>query len=263
VHAPHVAREAGQAQPSRRHHLHLVTGGRGLRCDLAGGQAGAVGEQETQAFATVCIRHISTAYICLLVVPRQARISRERVLQATLEIAEEQGLAAVSMRAVARRVGVTPMALYHHVRDKEDLLDALVERLLTELLVPNPELPWQERLRVLGASLRETAGCHPDAFLMLLRRPATTPGARRARDAIYSALADAGVPRDEIPRVERLISTFMIGFAASEAAGRFAAHGRSVLDADLEWAQAQVLGLLPSAGRAGGTAARKRAPGRG
>jgi AcrR family transcriptional regulator len=177
-------------------------------------------------------------------VPRQARISRADVLDATLTIAEQHGLQAVSMRSVAARLGVTPMALYHHVRDKEDLLDGLVERLLAELPIPDPGLPWDERLRAMAASLRETAARHPDAFLMLLRRPATTPGARRARDATYAALADAGVPDELIPRLERLLSTFMLGFAASEAAGRFVAHDRAVLDADLDWAQAQVLAAL-------------------
>jgi AcrR family transcriptional regulator len=177
-------------------------------------------------------------------VPRQARISRDAVLDATLSLAEESGLEAVSMRAVASRLGVTPMALYHHVHDKEDLLDALIERLLGELPLPDPSLPWPERLRALAASLRETAGRHPDAFLMLLRRPATTPAALRAREAVYAALNDAGVPDTLVPRVERLLSTFMIGFAASETSGRFAAHDRAVLDDDLEWAQSLIAHAL-------------------
>ncbi len=166
------------------------------------------------------------------------------MLDATLSLAEESGLETVSMRAVASRLGVTPMALYHHVRDKEDLLDALIERLLGELPLPDPSLPWQDRLRALAASLRDTAARHPDAFGMLLRRPATTPAALRAREAVYAALSDAGVPDTLIPRVERLLSTFMLGFAASESGGRFAAHERAVLDGDLEWAQSLIAAAL-------------------
>jgi AcrR family transcriptional regulator len=166
------------------------------------------------------------------------------VLEATLSLAEESGLEAVSMRAVASRLGVTPMALYHHVRDKDDLLDAVIERLLGELPLPDPSLPWQARLGALAASLRETANRHPDAFPMLLRRPATTPAALRAREAVYAALRDAGVPDNLVPRVERLLSSFMIGFAASEAGGRFAAHEGAVLDDDLEWAQSLIADAL-------------------
>ncbi len=168
------------------------------------------------------------------------------MLEATFAIAEDCGLESVSMRVVAARLGVTPMALYHHVRDKEDLLDGLVERLLAELPLPDPGLPWQERLRAMAFSLRATAARHPDVFGMLLRRPATTTGARRTRDAVYLALRDAGVPDALVPRLERLLSTFMIGFAASEAGGRFAAHDRAELDADLEWARGQIVRALPT-----------------
>lgn len=59
---------------------------------------------------------------------------REEILDAALDIADEHGVDAVSMRTVADRVGVTPMALYRHVKDKAALLDAMVGRLLTALL---------------------------------------------------------------------------------------------------------------------------------
>src|SRR4051794_4057027 len=176
-------------------------------------------------------------------------INREAVLDATLALAEERGLDAVSMREVARRLGVTPMALYRHVGDKQGLLDGLVERLLDELPTPDPALPAEERLLVLSRALRETAGRHPDAFLMLLRRPATTPASMRTRDRVYDALRELGVPDDLVPRVERLLSTFMLGFAASEAGGRFARHPADVIDEDLAWAEGLIRGALGGGGR--------------
>jgi AcrR family transcriptional regulator len=171
-------------------------------------------------------------------------LTREQVLDATLALAEESGLEAVSMRAVAARLGVTPMALYRHVGDKQGLLDGLVERLLDELPEPDAALAPEERLRVLGAALRSTARRHPDAFVMLLRRPATTPASLRARERAYAALRQAGVPEELVPRVERIVSTFMLGFAASEAGGRFAQHSSDVLDADLAWLEELVRGAL-------------------
>jgi AcrR family transcriptional regulator len=171
-------------------------------------------------------------------------INRDAILDATLALAEERGLDAVSMRAVAARLGVTPMALYRHVGDKQGLLDGVVERLLDELPSPDASLAPDERLRELAGALRSTARRHPDVFVMLLRRPATTPASLRARERVYAALADAGVPEDLVPRVERLVSTFMLGFAASEAGGRFAQHSRATLDADLAWALEVVRGAL-------------------
>jgi AcrR family transcriptional regulator len=182
--------------------------------------------------------------------PRQARISRSDVLDATLALSDERGLAAVSMRAVGGRMGVTPMALYHHVSDKGDLLDGLVERLLAELPRPDPALSWEERLRALASGIRETAARHPDTFLMLVQRPVATPEALAVREVVYAALRDAGVSEELVPRVERVISTFVIGFAASEVGGRFAAHDQPVLDADFEWAWRHiVMAAIGSAGQ--------------
>lgn len=173
-------------------------------------------------------------------------LSRETILDTALELAEQEGLAAVTMRAVASRLNVTPMALYNHVGNKQELLDGLVERLLAELPSPDPAKPWREQLDTLARSLRATAKRHPDAFPLLLKRPATTPAAKRSREAIYEALRSAGVNEDDIPRAERVLSTFMIGFAASEAGGRFAHHAKKELDRDLElFGQAMTAMLAP------------------
>lgn len=148
---------------------------------------------------------------------------RQQIVDAALAIADERGLDAVTMRAVATQVGVTAMALYPHVRSKEDLLDGLVGRLLRELSLPDPTTPWPDRLREIARSARETARRHPAVMPLLFTRPAVTPDAVGVVDAIYQALLDAGVPDGDIARVERLVSTFVLGYAISEASGRFSA----------------------------------------
>jgi AcrR family transcriptional regulator len=163
---------------------------------------------------------------------RPALIDRAAVLKASLAIADEHGLAAVTMAAVAERLDVTAMALYRHVANKADLLDGLVEGLLTEFPLPDPAQPWDARMSAIGQAVRTTARRHPAVFGLLLSRPASTPAAVRARDAIHAALREAGVPHADIPRLERLISTMVLGFAASEAGGRFAAHSAADVDAD-------------------------------
>jgi AcrR family transcriptional regulator len=173
--------------------------------------------------------------------PRQALISRKDILDETLALADESGLGAVSMRAVASRLGVTAMSLYHHVGDKDELLDGLVERLLAELPLPDPSLPGEQRLHALASSMRNAAARHPDAFPLLLGRPVVTAAALAVREVVYAALRDAAVPDELVPRVERLLSTFVIGFAASEVGGRFAAHDQAVRDGDFEWAWRQIV----------------------
>jgi AcrR family transcriptional regulator len=165
-------------------------------------------------------------------VGRPPQISRPAIVEASLAIADERGLAGLTMHAVAQRLGVTPMALYRHVDDKADLLDSVVEALLTELPLPRAELPWEQRLRGLGQAVRMLARRHPAIFPLLLQRPANTPVSRRVRDSVVAALEEAGLDPEAARRAERLVSTVILGFAASEAGGRFRGHSRKVLDDD-------------------------------
>jgi AcrR family transcriptional regulator len=171
---------------------------------------------------------------------------RQVILDAALGLADEKGLDAVSMRAVAQRAGLTAMALYPHVGSKSELLDAMVGRLLWQMLpdatggtdatdgtggAGDPDCVdgasagartgWQERLRGLAHAARNLAHDHPWAAALLFSRPAVTPDAARTVDQIYTALLDAGVPEPEVPRLERLLSTMVLGYAASEVGGRF------------------------------------------
>jgi AcrR family transcriptional regulator len=172
---------------------------------------------------------------------RPPQISRPAIVAASLAIADERGLAGLTMQAVATRLGVTPMALYRHVDDKADLLDSVVEALLTELPLPRAELPWEERLRELGQAARMLARRHPAVFPLLLQRPANTPESRRVRDSVVASLEEAGLDPEAARRAERLLSTVILGFAASEAGGRFRGHSRKVIDADFACLE-QVIG---------------------
>lgn len=165
---------------------------------------------------------------------RPRLIDRAAVLDAALSVADEGGIDAVTMAAVGRELGVSAMALYRHVGDKSELLDGLVERLLGEVPVPDPELPPLDRLAALGDGIRAVARAHPHVFPLLMARPAATDDARQRRDLVYALLDAVGVPEAEVPRLERLISTMVLGFAVSEASGRFAHHPRRVVDED--WA---------------------------
>jgi len=148
---------------------------------------------------------------------------KQDILEAALAIADERGLDAVTMRAVAERVGVTSMALYPHIGDKDGLLDGMVGQLLSKLPLPAPGADWQARLGDLARAVRSLAKQHPGATTLLFARPTVTPDAVRVVDAIYATLLAAGVPPREVPRVERLISTAILGYAVSEVSGRFGA----------------------------------------
>lgn len=162
--------------------------------------------------------------------PRQ--IDRAAVLRASLEIADAAGLDAITMQSVAERLGVTPMALYRHVDNKNDLLDGVVEILLEEIPPPDVGTSWQRQLAQMGNALRSIAHQHPAVFPLLLQLPANTASARQRRDHVQQVLVAAGIPGHDVARVERIVSTIVLGFAASEVSGRFAEHSRQTLDDD-------------------------------
>jgi AcrR family transcriptional regulator len=151
---------------------------------------------------------------------------KEEILDAAVAIADRDGLDAVSMRAIADRVGVTPMALYPHVGSKAELLDAMQGRVLGELLPLRAGLDWRDQLARLAQASRSLARRHPWVGGLMFARPSVAPDAVRVTDAIYTALLDAGVPAADVPRLERMLSTFVLGYALSETGGRFGPRGR-------------------------------------
>ena len=147
---------------------------------------------------------------------------RRLILDQALALVDERGLGAMSMRAVAERVGLTSMALYPYVGGKDALLDGLVELLNLELGsaygTELADIDWPERLRALGRAVRALAHAHPGAFPLLLNRPAAA-SASWLTAALLGTLHDAGAPADEVPRLARMICAFLLGFATGEVTG--------------------------------------------
>ena len=148
---------------------------------------------------------------------------RRLILDQALALVDERGLAAMSMRAVAERVGLTSMALYPYVGGKDALLDGLVDLLHLELgsaYGDDPaDIDWRQRLRALGRAVRALAHAHPAAFPLLLNRPAAAAAASWLTAALRGTLHDAGVPAGEVPRLARLICAFLLGYTTGEATG--------------------------------------------
>ena len=151
---------------------------------------------------------------------------KQAILDAALELADDKGIEAVSMRALAERTGVTPMALYPHVGSKAALLDGMLGRVVGQLVADEGPalysvLDWRKRLRMLLHGARQLAHRHPWASALVFSRPSATLESASGVDLFYTTLLDAGVPPAEVPRLERLVTTLAFGYGASEVGGRF------------------------------------------
>ncbi|WP_305789383.1 TetR/AcrR family transcriptional regulator [Symbioplanes lichenis] len=146
---------------------------------------------------------------------------RRLILDQALALVDERGLGAMSMRAVAERVGLTSMALYPYVGGKDALLDGLVDLLHLELgdrYGTDPaDIDWRDRLRALGRAVRALSRRHPGAYPLLLNRP--SPGGSWLIAALRATLHDAGVPGAHVPRLTRMICAFLLGYTTGEVTG--------------------------------------------
>jgi hypothetical protein len=107
----------------------------------------------------------------------------------------------------------------------------MVDRLLGELLpLAAAEDPWRDRLRAVAHAVRGLARRHPGAYPLIMSRPTSTADGRRLDDLLYAALREAGVAESDVPRLERMLSTLVLGFATSEVNGRW-----MVTDGQVDW----------------------------
>jgi AcrR family transcriptional regulator len=122
-----------------------------------------------------------------------SRISRAAILDRALALADTEGLPAVTVRRLARDLGVTPMALYWHVADKDALLDALADHLVARVdRTCDPALDWPDQLRGLLRSLVGVLRAHPGAARLVGLRNSTSETALDLIEAALAVLARAG-----------------------------------------------------------------------
>jgi AcrR family transcriptional regulator len=148
-----------------------------------------------------------------------ARLDREQVVSAAIALADDAGLDAVSLRRVADRLGVTPMALYRHVASKDDLLDAMADRLYGELDLPALGEPWWDALAGLARSTRELLLARPWS-VPLFARPLAGPHGHALDEALREAFLTAGFPPAEAAELHDQLSGMTFALVAPELAGK-------------------------------------------
>ena len=144
---------------------------------------------------------------------RRPRLNRERVLQAAVALADEAGIAAVSMRRLAQELGVVPMALYKHVADKDELLDGMVDAVIEEIGPPDPGLAWKSAVRQRILSARRAVLRHPWARQAIESRTARTPAVLHYMDSVAGAFLAGGFSADLTHHVMHALGNRIWGFS--------------------------------------------------
>jgi AcrR family transcriptional regulator len=148
-------------------------------------------------------------------------LTRDRIVEATLHLMDTEGLAAVSMRRVAREVGVEAMSLYHHVRDKDDLLNAVIERVMGGFAFPDPPTDddWIAYGRQLAYAWRDVLRTHPSVMQLFAesKHSGASLDSLRPMDAALRALRGAGLSERDAVQAFHAIGGFIFGYVMMES----------------------------------------------
>jgi AcrR family transcriptional regulator len=141
------------------------------------------------------------------------RLSRDRVLRTAIDRADDGGLEALSMRTLAEMLEVAPMALYRHVANKDDLIDAMVDVVFAEVGVPSGGGDWKSAMRRRAISIRDALSRHRWAIGLMESRRHPGPANLRHHDAVIGRLRAAGFSIEMAAHAYSLLDSYIYGFA--------------------------------------------------
>jgi AcrR family transcriptional regulator len=142
----------------------------------------------------------------------RAPLSRERVLRAAVDLADRGGVEALSMRKLGQELGVDAMALYRHVRGKDDLLDGVAEMIVGQIERPTAGEEWKSTLRELAMAARRVMLRHPWARQVLEERGTSGPAALAHIEAVLATLLDGGFSMDIAHHALHVLDSRVFGF---------------------------------------------------
>jgi AcrR family transcriptional regulator len=143
---------------------------------------------------------------------RRTQLTRERVVAAGIELADRDGIESISMRRLAQELGVEAMSLYTHVRNKDDLLDGMVDAVIDEIPATADGADWKTALRQMALAARGVVLTHPWAPGPIESRTAPGPAALRYINAVLGVLREGGFTVAQAHHALHILGSRLLGF---------------------------------------------------
>jgi AcrR family transcriptional regulator len=143
-------------------------------------------------------------------------LTRERALATALAVADAEGIGALTMRRLARELGVEAMSLYHHVANKDDILDGMIDMVFGEIELPAPDAGWKAAMLGRARSARAALTRHPWSISLMESRSAPGPATLRHHDAVLGCCRRAGFSVAMAAHAFSLIDSYIYGFVLQE-----------------------------------------------
>jgi AcrR family transcriptional regulator len=147
---------------------------------------------------------------------RRVPLTRERVLRAAIALADERGIKALSMRKVAKELGVEAMSLYNHVANKDDMLDGIVEAIASEIDLALDTADWKAAVRRRAISAHEVLSDHPWASSLWMTSRSFGPARIRFADSLLRGLREAGFSDDLTYHGFHVLQAHVLGYTLQE-----------------------------------------------
>jgi len=134
-----------------------------------------------------------------------------------MDVADARGIGSLTIRTLAAELGAKPMSVYHHVANKDEILDGIVDIVFGEIDLPSGDGDWRAQMRRAATSARRVLRAHPWAIGLLESRTAPGPATLRHHDAIIGLLRGAGFSVEMTAHAYALLDSYVYGFALQEA----------------------------------------------
>lgn len=148
---------------------------------------------------------------------KRSALSREKVLSAAVDLADEIGIEALTIRKLADQLGVGAMTIYHHVPSKEEIIDGMVEIVFAEVEKPPADVDWKMAVRQRCISARHVLKRHPWAAALMESRMSPGPANLSHHDAVIGCLRSGGLSIQMTAHAYAILDSFIYGFAFEEA----------------------------------------------
>jgi AcrR family transcriptional regulator len=143
-------------------------------------------------------------------------LSKERVLDAAIALADENGIESLTMRKLAEALGVEAMSLYYHVANKDVILDGMVDQAFSEIELTTTDADWKLAMRDRAISVRKVLSLHPWAITLMQSRTNPGPAVLHHHDSVIGTLRRAGFSVEMTAHAFSALDAYIYGFVAQE-----------------------------------------------
>lgn len=151
----------------------------------------------------------------------RAPLTRDRIIDAAVGLADENGVDELSMRKLGASLGVEAMSLYNHVENKDDILDGMIDFVFNSIESPDPSIPWPRWVRQTGLAAMEAFTAHGWVVNLLMQRGNFGPSALDFMNRTLGVLRAAGFDDEETHHAWQMLASHTMGYAFQQASGGY------------------------------------------